>query len=56
MRNSRHLNSNSYQHWAVWLGCVFFNNAISFIVAESIPVFDNLLSLTGALFGSFLCL
>lgn len=37
-------------------GCVAFNALISFIIAESIPIFDDLLSLIGALLGSFLCM
>jgi len=29
---------------------------MSFIIAESIPIFDDLLSVIGALLGSFLCM
>jgi hypothetical protein len=37
-------------------GCVAFNCFMSFIIAESIPIFDDLLSVIGALLGSFLCM
>jgi hypothetical protein len=37
-------------------GCVAFNCLMSFIIAESIPIFDDLLSVIGALLGSFLCM
>jgi hypothetical protein len=37
-------------------GCVFANCAISFIIAEAIPVFGDLISLIGALLATFLAL
>lgn len=49
LRNSRHLSHNTPTHYLVWFGCIFFNISISFIIAEAIPVFDNLLSFVGAL-------
>lgn len=48
-RNSRHLSHNTPTHYFVWFGCIFFNVSISFIIAEAIPVFNNLLSFVGAL-------
>jgi hypothetical protein len=55
MRHSKHLTSNSWQHWSSWLGCVTVNTALSFLIAEAIPFFGDLLSLIGALLGTFIC-
>lgn len=55
-RNSRHLSHNTPTHIAAWLGCIFTNVSISFIIAEAIPVFGNLLSFAGALLSTPLCL
>ncbi|WWC62324.1 uncharacterized protein I303_104920 [Kwoniella dejecticola CBS 10117] len=56
MKGSRHLNSNSFVHWAVWLSCVFACTAIAYIIASAIPVFGSLVGLIGALFGTFFCI
>ncbi|GAA6006875.1 hypothetical protein JCM10207_009121 [Rhodosporidiobolus poonsookiae] len=56
MKKSKHLNSSSWQHWAVWLSCVLFNTVLAYVIAESIPFFDSLLSLIGALLSTFMCL
>jgi amino acid permease len=55
-RNSRHLSKNTPTHIITWLGCIFTNVSISFIIAEAIPVFGNLLSFAGALLSTPLCL
>lgn len=34
MKRSKHLNSSSWQHWAVWLSCVGGCTLFSFIIAE----------------------
>ncbi|GAA6034581.1 hypothetical protein JCM8097_005407 [Rhodosporidiobolus ruineniae] len=54
LRNSRHLTQSTKTHWTVWLSCVFGCLALAYIVASGIPVFGGLVSLIGALFGSFL--
>ncbi|CAG8000163.1 unnamed protein product [Penicillium olsonii] len=54
LRGSKHLTSNSVVHWVSWIGCTFGVGAISYIVASAIPVFDSLVSLVGALLGTFL--
>lgn len=36
--------------------CVAFNCVISFIIAESIPFFNDLVGLIGALLGTFICM
>jgi hypothetical protein len=40
---------NTITHRVVWGACVIGNCTISFIIAESVPVFGDLLSLLGAL-------
>lgn len=56
LRNSRHLSENTWQHRVVWYSCVVFNCAISFIIAEAIPFFDDLVGLIGALLGTLICI
>ncbi|CCF33619.1 neutral amino acid transporter, partial [Colletotrichum higginsianum] len=54
LRGSRHLTENTIKHWGIWLGCTFSITVIAYIIASSIPVFDGLVSLVGALFGTLL--
>ncbi|GKT87429.1 amino acid transporter [Colletotrichum tofieldiae] len=54
LRGSRHLTENTVKHWGIWLGCTFGITVIAYIIASSIPVFDGLVSLVGALFGTLL--
>ncbi|KAK4980796.1 hypothetical protein LTR28_000968 [Elasticomyces elasticus] len=49
LRNSRHLQSNTVTHWVTWLGCTLGLAAVSFILAEAIPIFSYLLALTGSI-------
>lgn len=49
LRNSPHLQSNSFLHWATWLSCTLGLGSIAFILAEAIPIFNYLLSLTGSI-------
>ncbi|GAA6036097.1 hypothetical protein JCM8097_006613 [Rhodosporidiobolus ruineniae] len=56
LRNSRHLTESTKTHWAVWLSCTAGCLLFSYIVASAIPVFDGLVGLVGACFGSFLSL
>lgn len=56
LRNSKHLSDNTWQHRVIWGSCVLFNTAISFIIAEAIPFFDDLVGLIGALLGTFICI
>ncbi|PGH12222.1 hypothetical protein AJ79_04402 [Helicocarpus griseus UAMH5409] len=48
LRDTRHLQSNSIIHWAVWFGCTISLGAISFVVAEAIPIFNYLVALLGS--------
>ncbi|KAH7239908.1 transmembrane amino acid transporter protein-domain-containing protein [Fusarium redolens] len=54
LRGSRHLTSNSLTHWATWLGCSFGVCLVAYILASAIPVFNGIVSLAGALFGTLL--
>ncbi|KAH8810727.1 transmembrane amino acid transporter protein-domain-containing protein [Xylogone sp. PMI_703] len=49
LRNSRHLQSNTFVHWATWISCIIGLAAISFIFAEAIPIFNYLNALTGSI-------
>lgn len=55
LRGTKHLTSNTLIHWGVWLGSTTGTVIIAYIIASSIPVFGSLISLVGALFGTFLC-
>ena len=48
LRNSRHLQENTFVHWGTWLGLTFSLCGIAFILAESIPIFNFLIALTGS--------
>ncbi|KAI0885529.1 amino acid transporter [Annulohypoxylon maeteangense] len=49
LRNTRHLQSNTAIHWGTWLGCSIGLGAVAFILAESIAIFNYLLSLVGSI-------
>ncbi|KAH7006674.1 transmembrane amino acid transporter protein-domain-containing protein [Fusarium venenatum] len=49
LRDSKHLQANSFTHWATWLGINFTLGAAAFIVAEAIPIMNYLLGLAGAI-------
>lgn len=55
LRGSRHLNTNTLIHWTTWIGCTFGVAVIAFIIASTVPVFDSLVSLIGALLGPLMC-
>ncbi|KAF4982339.1 hypothetical protein FZEAL_2015 [Fusarium zealandicum] len=55
LRGSKHLNSNSMVHWGTWLACTAGVTIIAYIIASAIPVFGGLVSLIGALLGTFMC-
>ncbi|GAA5821148.1 hypothetical protein JCM3770_005692 [Rhodotorula araucariae] len=56
LRNSRHLNHSTPTHWAAWLGCVAGCLLFSYVIASAIPIFNGLVGLAGALFGTLLVL
>ncbi|KAB2570371.1 N amino acid transport system protein [Lasiodiplodia theobromae] len=49
LRGSKHLQADTFVHWATWLACVFGLGALSFVLAQSIPIFNYLLALTGTI-------
>jgi hypothetical protein len=49
LRNSEHLQSDTWVHWGTWLGCTTGLGAIAYILSAAIPIFNYLLSLTGSL-------
>ncbi|KAJ8061171.1 hypothetical protein OCU04_010244 [Sclerotinia nivalis] len=53
LRGSKHLTSNSKTHWIVWLSCTATVIICAYVIASAIPIFGGLISLIGALFGTF---
>ncbi|KAJ5235452.1 uncharacterized protein N7469_004620 [Penicillium citrinum] len=51
LRGTRHLQSSTFQHWAVWSSSNLFTIVFGFIIVSVVPFFDNFLSLVGALFN-----
>ncbi|KAH8430259.1 uncharacterized protein LDX57_007928 [Aspergillus melleus] len=54
LRGSKHLTSNSFVHWATWLSCTLAITIASYLIASGIPIFGDLVSLIGALLGTFM--
>ncbi|CAI0643156.1 unnamed protein product [Colletotrichum noveboracense] len=54
LRGSRHLTANTAVHWLTWLGSTFGVTLVAYLVASGIPVFNSLISLVGALLGTFM--
>ena len=52
-RGTKHLSSRSWLASGTWLAIVATLWTIAFIIAESLPVFNDLLSLISALFASW---
>ena len=48
LRDSKHLQANTFMHWGTWLGLVFGLCSVSFILAEAIPIFNYLIAITGS--------
>ena len=51
LRGTRHLQSNTMVHWAVWIGSMTVTVVFGFIIVGVVPFFDDFLSLVGALFN-----
>ncbi|OGM41657.1 integral membrane protein [Aspergillus bombycis] len=47
--NSRHLQANTVVHWGTWISSTVILGALSFILAEAIPIFNYLIALNGAM-------
>jgi hypothetical protein len=48
LRNSKHLQSNTFVHWATWLAAVWGLAALGFVFSEGIPVFSWMGAISGA--------
>lgn len=49
LRNSKHLQSDSFVHWSVWVSCTFGVCVVAFLLASGIPIFNYLVALAGSL-------
>jgi hypothetical protein len=49
LRNSRHLQEKTPQHWIVWFSCSIGLCVLSFILASAIPIFNYLIALVGSM-------
>ncbi|KAL2212796.1 neutral amino acid transporter [Sarocladium strictum] len=56
LRDSEHLQNNSFTHWAVWLGSTIGISSLAFICAGAVPFFSYLIGLNGALCLAPTCL
>lgn len=56
LRGSRHLTANTKTHWFVWLSCTLVCVLFAYVIASAVPVFEGLVGLVGALFGTFFSL
>ncbi|KAI3077840.1 hypothetical protein CBS147353_4303 [Aspergillus niger] len=54
LRGSPHLTANTLSHWITWIGSTLTITIVAYVIASSVPVFDDLVSLVGALFGTLL--
>ncbi|KAK2596109.1 hypothetical protein QQS21_006456 [Conoideocrella luteorostrata] len=54
-QGSRHLTANTTTHWLSWFGITFGITLIAYIIASTIPIFNDLVSLIGALLGTLMC-
>jgi amino acid transporter len=55
LRGSHHLNRSTPTHWIIWISCTSGVTLIAYIIASTIPVFNSLVSLIGALLGTMMC-
>ncbi|KAJ5433661.1 uncharacterized protein N7458_012817 [Penicillium daleae] len=54
LRGSPHLTANTITHWITWIGSTFTITLVAYIIASSVPVFEDLVSLVGASFQTLL--
>lgn len=48
LRDSKHLQINSFTHWGTWIGINLALGSAAYIVAEAVPILNYLLALAGA--------
>ncbi|KAF2212755.1 hypothetical protein CERZMDRAFT_41003 [Cercospora zeae-maydis SCOH1-5] len=54
MRQSEHLTKNTPIHWMAWLSCTGGVVIVGYLIGSGIPVFNELISLIGAVFATFM--
>ncbi|KAE8168224.1 transmembrane amino acid transporter protein-domain-containing protein [Aspergillus tamarii] len=54
LQGSKHLTENTMIHWVTWLSCTSGIALVAYIIASAIPVFNDLVSLVGALLGTMM--
>lgn len=52
-RNSHHLHSNTVLGWTVWVILVALMNAIAFVLAVGVPIFNYLIGITASVFAAW---
>ncbi|KAI1330124.1 transmembrane amino acid transporter [Xylariaceae sp. FL0255] len=52
-RRSRHVHSHTILGWSVWTFLILLANAVAFVFAVGIPVFNYLVGITAALFAAW---
>ncbi|KAJ9138706.1 Transmembrane amino acid transporter [Pleurostoma richardsiae] len=52
-RRSRHLHQHSVLGWSVWVALVLLANAVSFVLAVGVPIFNYLIGIAASLFASW---
>jgi hypothetical protein len=52
-RHSEHLHSHTVLGWSVWVVLIVFTNALSFLLAVGVPIFNYLVGLAAALFAAW---
>lgn len=56
LRDTRHLQTGTKRHWITWTLSNLLVVAVGFVASQAIPIYNDLLGLIGALFGTSLCL
>ncbi|KAF3987328.1 hypothetical protein FT663_02931 [Candidozyma haemuli var. vulneris] len=56
LRDTKHLQANTKTHWFTWISMMLLVVIIGFVIASSIPFFNDLLALIAALLGSLFTL
>ena len=49
LRDSRHLQEKTVQHWVIWLSCSIGLSLLAFVLASAIPIFNYLVALVGSI-------
>lgn len=52
LRGTKHLQANTLVHWMTWISMMLIVIVVGFVMAGAVPFFNDLTSLTGALFGT----